>query len=46
MCIVLITPFMRRAHKHLRESGEIVFVDTISNYDRQGLVLLLMKLFK
>ncbi|XP_064092423.1 uncharacterized protein LOC135205589 [Macrobrachium nipponense] len=30
-CIALITPFMRRVHEHMKEAGEIVFVDSISN---------------
>lgn len=29
-CVVVITPFMKRAHKELREAGEEVFVDVTS----------------
>ncbi|KAG0724859.1 hypothetical protein GWK47_004911 [Chionoecetes opilio] len=30
-CVALVTPFMRRAHKQLKEAGEVVFVDTTSS---------------
>ncbi|XP_064117882.1 LOW QUALITY PROTEIN: uncharacterized protein LOC135223348 [Macrobrachium nipponense] len=26
-CVVLVTPFMKRVHEHLREASEVVFVD-------------------
>ncbi|KAK4327556.1 hypothetical protein Pmani_001963 [Petrolisthes manimaculis] len=33
-CVVLITPFMFRAHKALKEAGEVVFVDATSCVDQ------------
>ena len=33
-CVALITPFMKRAHKHLREAGEVVSVDATSCVDQ------------
>lgn len=32
-CVVLVTPFMKRAHKQLREAGEVVFVDATGCVD-------------
>lgn len=33
-CVVLITPFMKRAHTQLREAGEVVFVDATGCVDQ------------
>lgn len=33
-CIALVTPFMIRIHKSLKEAGEVVFVDTTSHVDQ------------
>lgn len=33
-CVALITPFMERAHKQLKEAGEVVFVDATSCVDQ------------
>lgn len=33
-CVVLITPFMRRAHKQLREGEEVVVVDATGCVDQ------------
>lgn len=33
-CIVLITPFMMRAHKELKEAAEVVFVDATGCVDQ------------
>ena len=32
-CVALVTPFMRRVHEQLRESGEVVFVDGTASVD-------------
>ena len=34
LCVSLVTPFMRRVHKELREAGEVVFVDGTTSVDR------------
>ena len=39
-CIALVTPFMRRVHKEVKESGEVVFVDATASVDRTGSVVL------
>ncbi|XP_043240288.1 uncharacterized protein LOC122390904 [Amphibalanus amphitrite] len=32
-CVSLVTPFMRRAHKEIREAGEVVYVDGAVSVD-------------
>ena len=39
-CIALVTPFMRRVHKEMKEAAEVVFVDATSSVDRTGSVVL------
>jgi hypothetical protein len=34
--IAICTPFMKRVHEHLQESGELVFVDSSGGFDRCG----------
>ncbi|KAK4302722.1 hypothetical protein Pmani_025206 [Petrolisthes manimaculis] len=34
LCVVLVTPFMKRVHKELREAGEVVFVDATGSVDQ------------
>ena len=31
--ILLVTPFMKRVHKQIREAGEIIFIDATANCD-------------
>lgn len=33
-CVILVTPFMVRAHRQLREAGEVVFVDATGCVDQ------------
>ena len=35
-CIALVTPFMRRVHKEMKEAAEVVFVDATAAVDRTG----------
>lgn len=39
-CVVLVTPFMQRAHKELRDAGEVVFVDATSCVDHSTSVVI------
>ena len=39
LCIVLITPFMRRVNQYMREAAEIVFVDSTSNCDQLNMAV-------
>lgn len=32
-CVVLVTPFMMRAHRQLKEAGEVVFIDATGCVD-------------
>ena len=39
-CVALVTPFMRRVHQEMEESGEVVFVDGTASVDRLNTVVL------
>ncbi|XP_064091615.1 uncharacterized protein LOC135205180 [Macrobrachium nipponense] len=39
-CMILITPFMMRAHRQLKEAGEVVFVDATSCVDQLNTVII------
>ena len=38
ICVVIVTDFMTRVH-HLREAGEVVFIDATSNCDSQNIAI-------
>ena len=38
-CVALVTPFMKRIHKDLREAGEVVFVDATECADQLNTAL-------
>ena len=35
-CVVLVTPFMLRVHRNMKEASEVLFVDATTNCDRQN----------
>ena len=34
--VAVCTPFMKRVHTHIQESGEVVFIDSSGGIDRDG----------
>ena len=42
MILALCTPIMRRAHEHVQQSRDVVFVDATSSFDRQNSSIFLL----
>ena len=42
LIIAIVTPLMRRIHKYVRQSGELVFVDSTSNTEEHNLKVFLL----
>ncbi len=42
LIIAIVTPLMRRIHKYVRQSGELVFVDSTSNTEEHYLKVFLL----
>ena len=36
MILAICTPIMRRAHQHVQQSRDVVFIDATSSFDRQN----------
>ena len=42
MILAICTPIMRRAHQHVQQSRDIVFIDATSSFDRQNTSIFLL----